>query len=300
MKVKGVFFVGPVFLSYLTMSSSLLSIATRKKFTNVKPEALLGRQHDSLQDFANAANFTPDKEKQYTLVMVTEPRRERILLGLKHRGFGQGMFNSFGGKIEQGESEDESARRELLEETGIDVPLHVVSNSKVGKLEFTFEDSPTAMIVHLFRINVDATQEKENSNSSLFKLDPNIIRGCDEITPQWFDNWYNIPLDRMFADDSVWLTHLLDTQEDLLLDGHFHFFRGGQETNQIMHYHVNVRPKVRGTFTLQKRLFHEIHNSRVRLDVKEFKESYAFVNAVRKMFDQNSIDFVVDVAGGHG
>ena len=228
------------------LNLSAMSLAARKKFNHVQPEEKLGTQHPSLQAFEEAVNYEAPKEKRYTLCLITEPARQRILLGKKHRGFGRGMFNSFGGKLEEGETEAEGARRELLEETGIDVDLHVMSNAKVGVLHFTFADSPTKMTVHLFRVNVDTTVGKENpgTSSKTFKLDPSVIRGCDEITPVWFDDWYQIPFQNMFSDDSVWLTHLLDTKEALLLDGYFHFDAGGQETNQILHYFVDGRSKV--------------------------------------------------------
>ena len=52
---------------------------------------------------------------------------------------------------------------------------------------------------------------------------------------------------------------------------------------------------------MEQRLFHELHNNLVRSPtIKEFKESYAFVNAVRKMFPRQTFDLVLDVAGGHG
>lgn len=294
-----------------------MSLSARKKFPHVQPEEKLGTRHSSLEAFCKAAYniFSPShKEKKYTLVLVTEPARKRILLGTKHRGFGQGFFNSFGGKMEAGETEAECARRELHEETGILVPLPKVSDAKVGTLRFTFDDGPTKMTVHLFRINVDTSSgndAKENTANSegYFRLDPSIVRGCDEITPVWFDDWYQIPLRTMFADDSVWLTHLLDTKEQLLLDGYFHFDAGGQETNKILHYHLDMGFRnangaiaaTADTFSLEKRLFHELHQQHVRsIDIKEFKESYAFVNAVRKFFDKDSFDFVIDVAGGHG
>jgi hypothetical protein len=57
------------------------------------------------------------------------------------------------------------------------------------------------------------------------------------------------------------------------------------------------------SFTLERRLFHELHNHRVTSpDIKEFKESYSFVNAVRKLFGtkKDSFDLILDVAGGHG
>eukprot|EP00977_Amphora_coffeiformis_P011660 scaffold2804_cov181-Amphora_coffeaeformis.AAC.28 len=282
-----------------------MSLSARRKFTNVQPEGKLGTPHESLEAFRKAANFVPETEKKYTLVLVTEPTKQRMLLGQKHRGFGKGMFNSFGGKIEPGESDAESARRELEEETGIDVPIEVMSNAKVGVLHFTFADSPMKMTVHLFRINVTVSTpiNKENSSSKYFPLDPTVIRGCEEITPHWFEDWHNIPLNNMFADDSVWLTHLLESKKDLVLDGYFHFHPGGQETNQIMHWYLDTHTKKVGTYTLEQRLFHELHNQRVRSPtIKEFKESYAFVNAVRKMFGKENdiFDVVLDVAGGHG
>jgi len=58
-------------------------------------------------------------KKVLTLVM---PRREgRILLGMKKRGFGQGRWNGFGGKVEKGESVAEGAARELLEESCLNI-----------------------------------------------------------------------------------------------------------------------------------------------------------------------------------
>ena len=112
-------FFGPI-VYCLTMS-----LSARHKFTHVQPEEKLGTQHASLIAFQKAAKFAPTQDKLYTLVLVTEPARQRILLGKKQRGFGKRMYNSFGGKMEAGETEEESARRELLEETGIDVPLFV-------------------------------------------------------------------------------------------------------------------------------------------------------------------------------
>ena len=295
MSVLSVF--GPLFLFAMSLSA-------RQKFTNVQSETKLGTLHESLEAFRKAVNFVPETEKKYTLVLVTEPTKQRILLGQKHRGFGKGMFNSFGGKIEPGETHAESARRELEEETGIAVPLQVMTNAKVGVLHFTFADSPMKMTVHLFRMNVaiSTPNNRENSSSKDFPLDPTVIRGCEEITPQWFEDWHNIPLDNMFADDSIWLTHLLESKEDLLLDGYFHFHPGGQEAS-VDHYFVDIRTKKVGPYTLEQRLFHELHNQRVRSPtIKEFKESYAFVNAVRKLFgkEHDIFDVVLDVAGGHG
>jgi 8-oxo-dGTP diphosphatase/2-hydroxy-dATP diphosphatase len=47
--------------------------------------------------------------KIFTLVLVS--KKCGILLGLKKRGFGEGKWNGFGGKIESGESVIQAAIR---------------------------------------------------------------------------------------------------------------------------------------------------------------------------------------------
>ncbi|XP_032115703.1 7,8-dihydro-8-oxoguanine triphosphatase isoform X1 [Sapajus apella] len=45
----------------------------------------------------------------YTLVLVLQP--QRVLLGMKKRGFGAGRWNGFGGKVQEGETIEEGAKR---------------------------------------------------------------------------------------------------------------------------------------------------------------------------------------------
>jgi 8-oxo-dGTP pyrophosphatase MutT (NUDIX family) len=300
------------------------STEARLAFRHALPSSRLGQEHASLESFRKAAEFVPAKQKEYSLVVITEPASGRILLGEKHRGFGKGMHNSFGGKIEPGESDVESAKRELEEESGICVPMERMAQSKLGTLRFTFEDSPKEMVVHVFRINVSCDESTTSSGEivdSIFRIDPSVIKGCDEITPVWFPDWYEIPLHNMFADDSVWLTRVLSSQEEVLVDGWFHFEPGGQEVNTILHYYMDFRPKnvaahnnnpenrsaqSKGTpkassYTLEQRLFHALHDNKIHSpSVKEFKESYAFANAVKAFIGRNTYDIVIDVAGGHG
>ncbi|XP_063284996.1 oxidized purine nucleoside triphosphate hydrolase isoform X2 [Pelobates fuscus] len=52
--------------------------------------------------------------KLLTLVLVVQP--PRILLGMKKRGFGVGLWNGFGGKVQTGETIEEAAKStELLD-----------------------------------------------------------------------------------------------------------------------------------------------------------------------------------------
>lgn len=45
----------------------------------------------------------------YTLVLVLQP--QRVLLGMKKRGFGAGRWNGFGGKVQEGETIEDGAKR---------------------------------------------------------------------------------------------------------------------------------------------------------------------------------------------
>jgi 8-oxo-dGTP pyrophosphatase MutT (NUDIX family) len=255
-----------------------------------------------LEAFSAAVqHYTPTRTKEFTLIVVTAPQR-RILLGLKHRGFGTGMYNSFGGKLESSdETVEAGACRELQEETNIDISVHEMTQSKVGIQRFTFEHDPVEMIVHVFRIHLPKTGADDA---------PHDIRGCDEITPEWMEDWHGIPLDNMFADDSLWLTTLLESplDEPVEINGSYHL---RQETNTVLHYCMEVilieSKQPERKFSLEQRLFHAIHDNDVRSpSVKEFKECFAFLNAVRsglgkqKRTQPIQFDVVIDVAGGHG
>src|SRR3989344_8079112 len=87
------------------------------------------------------------KRKVLTLCVVHD--HPRVLLGLKKRGFGEGRWNGFGGKIQDGETIEEAARREMEEESGI----VAINLEKAGILTFEFKDDPTLLEVHLFKIH---------------------------------------------------------------------------------------------------------------------------------------------------
>ena len=56
-----------------------------------------------------------------TLVVVHQGNK--ILLGMKKRGFGAGRWNGFGGKLHDGETVEQAAKREIFEEASITVSL---------------------------------------------------------------------------------------------------------------------------------------------------------------------------------
>ncbi|XP_072531026.1 oxidized purine nucleoside triphosphate hydrolase [Salminus brasiliensis] len=135
--------------------------------------------------------------KLLTLVLVVQP--ERVLLGMKKRGFGAGKWNGFGGKVQSGETIEQAARRELLEESGLTVDtLH-----KIGNITFEFVGETELMDVHIFRADTYTGEPTES----------------EEMRPQWFDI-DKIPFGQMWADDVLWFPLMLQKRKFL---GYFKF-----------------------------------------------------------------------------
>ncbi|XP_061702100.1 oxidized purine nucleoside triphosphate hydrolase [Syngnathoides biaculeatus] len=137
------------------------------------------------------------RSKLLTLVLVLQPNK--VLLGMKKRGFGAGRWNGFGGKVQLGETVEEGARRELLEESG----LTVDTLEKVGNIQFEFVGDSQLLDVHIFR-------------SDSYNGEP---METEEMRPQWFDI-DKIPFDQMWPDDVMWFPLLLQKRKFV---GYFHF-----------------------------------------------------------------------------
>ena len=133
-------------------------------------------------------------KKILTLCIIHKPfgdaqdKRPKILLGMKKRGFGEGRWNGFGGKVEKGESIIRAAKRELYEEVGI-TPKDI---KRVGIMEFEFKGDPEILQVHIFY-------------ASEFEGKP---RESEEMKPKWF-RVDRIPFKKMWPDDEYWLPHVL-------------------------------------------------------------------------------------------
>lgn len=138
-------------------------------------------------------------KKILTLCIPIE--ENRVLLGMKKRGFGSGRWNGFGGKKEEGETIEQAAFRELSEEVGIkDGDL-----SKVGILEFSFENDEKILQVHIFRLSNFSDKPIET----------------EEMKPEWF-SFEEIPFTQMWSDDKYWFPLFL---ENKLFEGEFLFDR---------------------------------------------------------------------------
>ncbi|MDO8668821.1 MAG: 8-oxo-dGTP diphosphatase [Candidatus Buchananbacteria bacterium] len=116
----------------------------------------------------------------------------RVLLGLKKRGFGVGRWNGFGGKLMEDETIEEAARREIKEESNIEVD----ELDKMGIIEFEFQGNPEILEVHIFK--------SQNFSGELIE--------SEEMKPQWFEV-DEIPFEEMWPDDKYWLPLFLAGQK---------------------------------------------------------------------------------------
>lgn len=117
--------------------------------------------------------------------------KDKILLGMKKRGFGKGKYNGFGGKIGNDETIEDAVVREVFEEIGIKTSKDHLEN--VGKINYTFpKKSEWNQVVHIFFVKAWEGEPKES----------------EEMTAEWFD-FKEIPFEKMWENDRQWLPLIL-------------------------------------------------------------------------------------------
>ena len=162
--------------------------------------------------------------KEGTLCFVLEAGPPaRILLGYKKGGFGEGKWDGFGGKIEEGETVAAAAARELVEESAI---LAMPEDLEyVAHLEFLFPSRPEwSQVVHTFF----ARQWKGSPTES------------DEMVPQWF-SVESIPYARMWDDSMHWLPLLLAGKR---LRAQFTFQENNQTVGEVHMRHLEAESAI--------------------------------------------------------
>jgi 8-oxo-dGTP diphosphatase/2-hydroxy-dATP diphosphatase len=144
-----------------------------------------------------------------TLLLII--KNEKILLGMKKRGFGVGRYNGFGGKLDPGEAPLQAARREMKEETGVDVR----NITKCGVIKF-FSGIRETIEMHVYRTDMYEGEFQES----------------EEMRPKWF-RFNRIPYSRMWPDDQHWLPLVITGKK---VRAHFFF----NEKDEIIKKQVMV------------------------------------------------------------
>jgi 8-oxo-dGTP diphosphatase/2-hydroxy-dATP diphosphatase len=154
-------------------------------------------------------------KKLLTLVIIEKDGQ--VLLGMKKRGFGAGRWNGFGGKVEGEESLFQAAKRETLEESGIDVE----ELYEKGIIEFEFKRKQEILEVHIFK----ATNWQGEPGET------------EEMSPKWFDV-SEIPYEEMWTDDKYWLPLFLEGKK---FKGYFLFDGNDQVLKHKLEEIVQIR-----------------------------------------------------------
>ena len=116
----------------------------------------------------------------------------KVLLAMKKRGFGQGRWNGLGGKVQDGETIEQAAKREAFEEAGIKLG----ELQKMGVIDFSWQGKPDTLQVHIFK-----------TESFL-----GIPTETEEMKPEWFDA-KEIPFSKMWQDDVYWMPLFLKNKK---------------------------------------------------------------------------------------
>jgi 8-oxo-dGTP diphosphatase len=150
-------------------------------------------------------------DKMQTLCHIIDGNR--ILLKRANRGISKGKWNAPGGNIDEGESAEECAMREVLEETG----LRVRNLFCHGTIVFHFGENDPRVVVPLF-----STKDFDGS-----------IIPSEEGDVRWFD-FDELPLGDMWDDDNYWLDLMIRRRR---FDADFYF----GEDKKVARYSVVIK-----------------------------------------------------------
>lgn len=147
------------------------------------------------------------------LTLVIVQKDGEVLLGMKKRGFGMGKWNGFGGKVEQGETIEEAAKRELFEEAGVTIE----NMEKLGTLDFSWHGKENEILeVNIFKATDFSGEPAET----------------EEMKPQWFDV-AQVPFEKMWSSDAFWYSPFLENKK---FTGKFVF----DDKNNVLEHHLQL------------------------------------------------------------
>lgn len=139
-----------------------------------------------------------------TICLPIRDERE-ISLGLKLQKVGAGLYNGYGGKQKDGETIEQTARRELREEAGIEAE----DLEKVAELTFLWPEKPDwDQLVHVY--------VTRRWKGEVYAAEP------EKILPEWIP-LDKIPYQKMMPADEHWLRKVLAGEK---VKATFHYGEG--------------------------------------------------------------------------
>ncbi len=129
---------------------------------------------------------------EFTIVL---PRRlNQILLGIKTRKIGKGLWNGYGGKIEPGETPSENGAKELRQESSlICKPSHLIKTAIFHFINTDEVGNEIPCKAHVFNLYEWEGEPKDSE---------------EMVNHTWFDN-HHLPFDQMLPADRFWLPDVL-------------------------------------------------------------------------------------------
>ena len=126
--------------------------------------------------------------QESTVILVVKD--DKVLLGMKKRGFGEGRYNGVGGKVESGETIEQAIIRETKEEIGV----NLIKFEKMADIIFDefFKGKPEVVHVNVFVATKWVGKPIES----------------DEMNPKWFKT-NDLPYNQMWPDDSFWVPKVI-------------------------------------------------------------------------------------------
>jgi len=204
--------------------------STKSPVSSLPNSRPLGVSHTNIESFLKSFLSTgpnsipstsspqvPEPKHKFVLIVVTESRCRRILLGKKKRATGNESYYAFSDAIgPSDETPAHAAARNLLKETSIQVPVEVVQRGSIGMMYLTFqEDLRNEMLVYIYHIDLicQAMQESAVKGIDATFFDESRIKGVNGLKLPWIKNWKNLPLDHMHSTYSLWLPMLIKNLE---------------------------------------------------------------------------------------
>jgi 8-oxo-dGTP pyrophosphatase MutT (NUDIX family) len=129
--------------------------------------------------------------RQVTTLALIEDG-DKVLLAMKKRGFGEGWWNGYGGKVAEGETIEKAMVRELEEESG----LVAKTWRERGVIDFYFAGTDKIVEMHIFEVT-----EYEG-----------VPVETEEMRPMWFTK-EKAPYNEMWPADREWMPLFFDGKD---------------------------------------------------------------------------------------